>query len=143
MVPEDVYQLHTVHCERFLFTCKMCGELLPKARKKEHEEEEHAACQCEYCGETISADDLEKHKTRCELRPRTCRFCSTLFPFEEFIEHEDACGTRTEQCDNCAQYILKKDFPFHVVTCANGSLKRKRTDADDGRGKRGKHFNTK
>ena len=141
LVPEAVWEIHSVHCQRFLCLCEICAELVPRSRLKDHIVEDHPTQSCPHCSDLIPSDVFSSHLQRCELRPQPCSLCTLEFPFEQLIAHQEICSNRTEQCTLCGLYVPRRDFPYHVVTCkpgANGSLKRKRGEEAAGVPKRAK-----
>jgi hypothetical protein len=41
-VPSANYEMHAIHCKRFLTTCPQCGESVNKNQIQEHIDENHA-----------------------------------------------------------------------------------------------------
>jgi len=115
MVPVRSYQLHSIHCERFLTKCTDCLELLPKSRLSEHVSEKHTKFACEYCQDTLPKETMEGHVLRCEFRPQACRYCQAVFTMVSLVEHQEFCGNRTEICPACSRYVPMKDFATHTV----------------------------
>lgn len=107
------YRMHDIGCARNNYKCKLCGEVVAKAEKEEHEENAHKQTQCQYCKFSEIATKFGNHEEHCELRPKNCEYCSKLFPIEKLLDHVDACGTRTEKCEDCQRFVRFKDKGNH------------------------------
>lgn len=123
-----MFELHTAHCERFLYRCTECGEVLPKTQQQKHEQELHTKVKCPYCEEMLTKDNIQAHKTRCDFKPKPCQFCTVEMPLVSLIEHEEDCGNRTEECTDCKKFVRVKDFPRHIAYDCKGQIEEVKTN---------------
>jgi DNA-directed RNA polymerase subunit RPC12/RpoP len=89
MIEMSKFRMHDVGCARMNYKCKVCGEVVLKAEKDEHEAKAHAKVQCQYCQYSEIASKFGTHEERCELRPKPCQYCTKLFSFEKLLDHVD------------------------------------------------------
>ncbi|XP_028400581.1 TRAF-type zinc finger domain-containing protein 1-like [Dendronephthya gigantea] len=116
-IPSANYDMHAIHCKRFLTTCPQCGESVNKNSLQEHIDENHVEVKCDVCGERLEKMDLESHKTStCPKRSVNCKYCEIAMLACEMGEHEEACGSRTDECENCKRRILLKDLEDHIAS---------------------------
>ncbi|CAG9335659.1 XAF1_1 [Blepharisma stoltei] len=116
-ISSDIFELHQVHCERFLTKCDECKEMIPKANLENHKKELHAKLKCSYCQKQFEEKEIGIHKAICENRPRPCLFCGAVMELNELIKHEEDCGNRTDECEACGKYVTIKNMPQHLVEC--------------------------
>ena len=69
-VPSANYEMHAIHCKRFLTTCSQCGESVNKNQIQEHNDENHAEVSVflQICNGTI-------------FQPSICPICSFQLHF--------------------------------------------------------------
>ena len=84
LIPQEVFVLHSLHCQRHLYRCALCCETLPRTKKAKHEREAHngkRCCSrapsrepCEVCNFLGAALDFRLHVGKClaKRRPRAC-----------------------------------------------------------------------
>ena len=101
MIDASKFRMHDIGCARSNYKCKVCGEVVPKADKDEHEATAHKMVSCQYCKFSELATKFGNHEDHCELRPKICEYCNKLFPIEKLLDHVEICGTRTEKCSDC------------------------------------------
>ena len=115
-VPSANFEMHAIHCQRFLTPCPQCGEPVNKNQIQEHIDENHAEVKCEVCGEKVEKMELDNHTTSiCRKRNVNCQYCEITLPASAMEEHKESCGSRTEECDNCKRRILVKDLENHLA----------------------------
>ena len=115
MIDLSKFRMHDIGCARANYKCKVCGEVVPKADKEDHEANAHKKIVCQYCQYSEIASVFGNHEERCELKPKQCEFCQKMFAFEKFIDHVEMCGTRTEKCDKCQRFVALRDREPHLT----------------------------
>lgn len=121
-VPTDNYQMHTVHCNRNIQPCPLCGEAVSIKEEKEHFDEYHAEIDCFECGQKITRIEEANHlEAKCGKRMIPCQYCEISLPREKMAGHEEYCGSRTKLCGQCSCFVLIKDFQNHAKSCDGGS----------------------
>ncbi len=71
--------MHEVGCARSNYKCAVCGEIVAKIEKEEHDKEAHLKVKCEYCPHEADKKSISVHEGRCEMRPKMCKFCEQTF----------------------------------------------------------------
>lgn len=84
--------MHEVQCARMNYKCKICGEIVAKEDKEQHEAEAHAPIKCQYCTFSAPQHQFGRHEETCEMKPRKCPYCNELFKIERFHDHVEMCG---------------------------------------------------
>lgn len=115
MIDVSKFRMHDIGCARANYKCKVCGEVVPKAEKDEHETNAHKKIECQYCKYSEIAANFGNHEEHCELRPKPCEYCEKLFGIEKYMDHVEMCGTRTEKCADCQRFICLKDKKTHKL----------------------------
>ncbi|KAI5079981.1 hypothetical protein GOP47_0005460 [Adiantum capillus-veneris] len=107
-------ELHAMHCKRYLESCKLCGDMIPRRRAQEHYQSEHAPLKCSLCAEAFEPPLLAKHeKEQCPRRMVACSFCSFPVHAVDLAGHAEPCGNRTELCIACNKYVRLRDKIAH------------------------------
>ena len=116
MIENKNKMLHKLYCYRYLYRC-ICGEVVDKKEKRQHDEEFHSEVPCSYCKEVFERWKLETHP--CKRAPKNCPYCENTFPADEFRDHIIMCGSKTEECTKCKQYIQRTQWLIHEQsTCS-------------------------
>lgn len=69
------FRMHEIGCARNNYKCQVCGEIVAKTEKEEHDKEAHTKVPCQYCKAELERKNLLKHENACEFKPRECRYC--------------------------------------------------------------------
>ena len=67
--------MHEIGCARNNYKCGVCGEIVAKVEKDEHDKEAHVKVKCQYCGWEADKNKFVDHENTCDLRPKPCKFC--------------------------------------------------------------------
>ena len=86
-IPMSKFRMHEIGCARNNYKCKVCGEVVAKCDREEHEAEAHAKVKCQYCNFEELKSKFGDHEENCDFKPKMCEFCESLIPFEKFIDH--------------------------------------------------------
>ena len=78
------FRMHEIQCARLNYKCKVCGQVVAKSDKEEHEAEAHIMEKCQYCGFEALKQSFGEHEARCEMRPKPCEYCNEMLKFERF-----------------------------------------------------------
>jgi hypothetical protein len=92
-IPKSSYELHTIHCERFLYKCKSCLKAVPKSQMEEHNTSLHKKSICPYCKRHEEERLLGIHKAVCPEKPAPCIYCGALLRKSQLSQHETDCGS--------------------------------------------------
>ena len=74
-IPIQKHKMHELGCARMNYKCTVCGEVVAKEDKEEHEEEAHTKSTCQYCKFEAFALEFGDHEKTCELKPKKCLYC--------------------------------------------------------------------
>jgi hypothetical protein len=141
MIPSSVFELHEVHCTRYLFACEKCGEVLKKTEKDQHQKDLHSQIKCEFCSLSLESTELKVHIKVCPAKERSCLYCTAIFDLYNLTQHENSCGNRTDLCDICGKYIRLNMMEEHIIECIenntleSSSKKRKPVSVNPGKKK--------
>lgn len=91
-IPKSSYELHTIHCNRFLYKCKHCLKAVPKSQMDEHDTLLHKKSQCPYCNSHEEERLLGIHKAVCSEKPTPCIYCGALLRKSQLNYHETQCA---------------------------------------------------
>ena len=89
------FRMHEVGCLRNNIKCKVCGEIVAKEEKEEHDNEAHKKVQCQHCSIEFDKRSLAPHVESCFMKPKGCKFCEQTLKFEEYDKHIGYCGSKT------------------------------------------------
>jgi len=54
--------MHEIGCARNNYKCLICGDIVAKSEKEDHEKEAHTKVQCQFCKIEFNKKDLENHE---------------------------------------------------------------------------------
>ena len=60
-------RMHEIGCARMNYKCTICGEIVAKEDREDHEEEAHVEIKCKYCGFSAIQSEFGNHEATCEL----------------------------------------------------------------------------
>jgi hypothetical protein len=89
------FRMHEIGCARMNYKCRVCGEVVAKEDKEDHEAEAHKKEVCQYCKFEAMASEFGTHEETCELKPKKCLYCEQILDFERYLNHIEQCGSRT------------------------------------------------
>lgn len=115
MIEISKHRMHEVQCFRMNYKCKICGEVVAKADKEEHEAEAHVMTQCQYCPFKALKNEFGRHEENCDMRPKVCEYCGETFKVERYFDHKEKCGSQTKKCDGCGRFIMNKNREWHLT----------------------------
>jgi DNA-directed RNA polymerase subunit RPC12/RpoP len=72
------FRMHEIGCARSNYKCAVCGEIVAKSEKEEHDKEAHTKVPCQYCNVEFSKKDHEPHESSCFAKPKPCRYCEQV-----------------------------------------------------------------
>ncbi|XP_069982847.1 uncharacterized protein [Penaeus vannamei] len=108
------FTVHSVHCQRNIAVCTLCGEPVPRSHYQQHVEANHKSIQCPKCEAVVEPLQLFAHeKEECPRRLMKCQHCELEVIAQEFQRHVDYCESRTELCKGCTKYVQFKYLQFH------------------------------
>lgn len=75
------FRMHEIQCVKLNYKCKVCGEVVAKADREEHEAEAHVKKKCQFCDyeELESKFDSNNHEDNCKMAPKACPYCKEVF----------------------------------------------------------------
>jgi len=67
--------MHEIGCARMNYKCTVCGEVVAKEDKEDHEAEAHKKLECKYCKFTAMISEFGNHEENCDYKPKKCLYC--------------------------------------------------------------------
>jgi hypothetical protein len=65
-IPASKIRMHEIGCARSNYLCKVCGEVVAKDEKEEHEETAHVMVKCKHnCGFEANKAQFANHEETC------------------------------------------------------------------------------
>ncbi|CDW86603.1 UNKNOWN [Stylonychia lemnae] len=107
------FRIHEIGCARNNYVCAVCGDLVAKAEKEEHDKEAHTKVACQYCKSEFEKRQFAGHEDSCFMRPQECRYCEQVIKYEDYERHVKYCGSKTKKCTECGRNICLKDEDSH------------------------------
>ncbi|XP_077986525.1 TNF receptor-associated factor 2-like isoform X2 [Glandiceps talaboti] len=106
---QEYDQEHASSCPMELIKCLNtgCSIRLPRGRLADHLENECAVrmTTCQYCGDTLSYNQLKAHYKTCLKYPTTCSYCDEAnIPRDQLEKHQD------EELGDCSKKRVHCEF---------------------------------
>jgi len=108
------HRMHEIGCARMNYKCNVCGEIVAKSEKEEHDKEAHTKVICQYCQLEFSKKDHQQHEGDCSFKPKPCKYCDQVVKYEEYEKHTSYCGSKTKRCPTCQHNVCLKDEDMHA-----------------------------
>lgn len=105
--------MHEIGCARSNYKCQVCGEIVAKAEREDHDKEAHTKVECKHCNIQFGKKDLDTHQNSCVMAPKACKYCEQIIKFVEWDKHIGYCGSKTKRCDMCGHNVCNKDQDTH------------------------------
>jgi hypothetical protein len=75
------FRIHETQCARQNYKCKVCGDIVLKDDREEHDLEAHTKVPCEHCQVEIEKKNHQTHQDSCFMRPQQCRYCEQIVKY--------------------------------------------------------------
>ena len=104
------FELHSVHCSRFLFLCN-CSQLVRHKEKISHLVKFHSIIECRFCTEKFESWEQDKHI--CAVKLIECAICELQVLSSDYFGHLEKCEARTTQCLSCFKFFKHFEIENH------------------------------
>lgn len=115
MIEVQSYQLHTLHCARFLFLCT-CGQMISTREKDVHLLNSHYKTTCHLCNDQVEYWMKQSKSHKCLVPLIECSICQLYILPLEYSGHYEACKSRTTQCPDCKNYYTHSEIKKHSLS---------------------------
>ena len=112
LIRQESFDLHILHCVRFLTKCA-CGKMVHAKDMIRHLEELHSNEVCVLCGDRFEGWERDLHF--CKVKLTACQMCGLHLIPEQLEGHISICSMRTDQCVNCRKFILISEMNSHLL----------------------------
>lgn len=111
-VPYSSFDLHEVHCSRFLYKCS-CDEIIHIHSKSLHIEQFHSPHTCPYCNQIFEFWQKPFHD--CPIKLIQCETCELSLTQDQYNHHLSICLMRTVQCIDCKKFFKVTEINNHLL----------------------------
>lgn len=64
-IEQSKFRMHEIGCARNNYKCQICGDIVAKAEKEEHDKEAHVKVSCQFCSFTTDKNKFGSHEAEC------------------------------------------------------------------------------
>ena len=75
------FRMHEIGCARSNYKCTICGDIVAKSEREEHEKEAHVKVVCQFCDIQFEKKQFIGHEDTCFMRPQPCKYCEQTIKF--------------------------------------------------------------
>eukprot|EP01080_Neovahlkampfia_damariscottae_P008949 gene8949-898_t len=116
LIPENGLTLHSLHCRRNNYICKICDGVIKVIDQKNHDENEHMKCN------TCNSIYYSNFTHSCPLKELVpCKLCDKKIEKYKLHDHVKSCKETKEYCKNCGEEMDKnhdcEDEEFGPCAC--------------------------